>query len=332
MRHLSVAEYGQFLACKGERIQVKENDEVVLEAPLSRLRTITIAKQGVGISSNLMLACASRGIRLFVMDWRGIAVAALSGKHQHAIASIRAAQFKFVESPLVANLSAEIVITKLRNQRAVLLYFSKYLKGTNEAFSETLRKNASTLAQLCDEIKTLNLPKLEQWREQLMGYEGTGAATYWKSLRSTELATPTFEKRDGRGSPEVFNQALNYGYTLLMSYIWSALDNAGFELYAGFFHQERAGKPSLVLDVMEEYRPWVVDRSVIALRSTLEKHKALDAKLKRRVAAEIHGTMAKSYPYKGKRLRLESILQRQVYSLAGLITNQKKYRGYRFKW
>jgi len=332
MRHLSVAEYGQFLACKGDRLQVKDKDKVVLETPLSRLRIITIAKQGVGISSNLLLACASRGIRLFILDWRGVAVAALSGNHQHAIASIRSAQFKFIESPFAADLSAEIVITKLRNQRAVLLYFSKYLKGKNEEYCDNLKSNAIRLANYCDEIKALNLRCLEQWREQLMGFEGTGAATYWKTLRSSGLAIDSFKKRDGRGSSELFNQALNYGYTLLISYVWSALDNAGFELYAGFFHQERGGKPSLVLDIMEEYRPWVVDRTVIAMRFTLAKHDTFDAKLKKQIASEIHQTMAKRYLYKGKRLRLESIIQRQAYTLAGLMVNQKKYKGYRFKW
>lgn len=332
MRHLSVAEYGQFLGCTGDRLQVKHKDEVILETPLSRLRSITIAKEGVGLSSNLLLACASRGIRLYVLDWRGIAVAALSGKHQHAIAAIRAAQFKCMNSPVAATLSAETVITKLRNQRAVLLYFSKYLAKNNEHYLGELRQSAAGLDELCRSVVAIQWQRREQWRDQLMGYEGTGAAACWKVLRTTELAPPSFEKRDGRGSKEIFNQALNYGYTLLMSYVWSALDNAGFELYSGFFHQERAGKPSLVLDVMEEYRPWVVDRTIIAMRAVLAKEKSLDAKLKRRISNEIHATMAKRYPYKGKRLRLESILQRQVYQLAGCVMDQKKYKGYRFKW
>ena len=87
-----------------------------------------------------------------------------------------------------------------------------------------------------------------------MGYEGAAATLYWQALRTAGLVPETFLTREGRGSVEIVNAALNYGYAILQSYIWSALDNAGFELYAGFLHRRRPGKPSLVLDVMEEYR------------------------------------------------------------------------------
>lgn len=79
MRHLAIVEYGQFVGVTGERLVVREKDTVVLETPLSRLRSISITKDGIGLSSNLVLACAARGIRVFVLDWRGQAIAALAG-------------------------------------------------------------------------------------------------------------------------------------------------------------------------------------------------------------------------------------------------------------
>jgi CRISPR-associated protein Cas1 len=53
----------------------------------------------------------------------------------------------------------------------------------------------------------------------------------------------------------------------LITVIWNALLNAGLEPYCGFLHTTRAGKPSLVLDIMEEYRAWVVDRTVATITS-----------------------------------------------------------------
>ena len=68
-----------------------------------------------------------------------------------------------------------------------------------------------------------------------MGYEGSGASIYWSALRESNLVQECFTKRQGRGALDITNQLLNYGYTMLTGYIWSALDNAGFELYADFF-------------------------------------------------------------------------------------------------
>ena len=140
-----------------------------------------------------------------------------------------------------------------------------------------------------------------------MGYEGSGASIYWSALRESNLVQECFTKRQGRGALDITNQLLNYGYTMLTGYIWSALDNAGFELYAGLLHSQRAGKPSLVLDMMEEYRSWVVDRNVIKLRSQLRPHSMLDAKLKRKLSTAIHSTMGRRLQYRGRKLKLESI-------------------------
>lgn len=332
MRHLSIVEHGASLGFISNRLVVRNQGDTILETPLSRLRSISIAKKGVSISSNLLLACAARGVRVFLLDWRQVAVAAVSGRHQHAVVALRAAQFQFIESIAIRDLCRRIVNTKIRNQRAVLLYFSKYLRQQYPERAEPVVACAEFLAEKGKQVQSLRVEHLDQWRDQLMGYEGACAASYWQALRDGQLFPETFKRRDGRGSSEVVNQALNYGYTLLMSYQWSALDNAGFELYAGFFHQERAGRASLVLDIMEEYRPWVVDRNVINIKKDLEKSDRLTLPLKKRVAEAIHSTMSRPYLYKGKRLRLESIIQRQAYVLASTVMTGKPYKGYRFKW
>jgi len=56
------------------------------------------------------------------------------------------------------------------------------------------------------------------------------------------------------------NSALNYGYGILYGQVWGAVMNAGFEPFAGFLHLDRPGKPSLVLDLIEEFRQPIVDR------------------------------------------------------------------------
>ena len=89
---------------------------------------------------------------------------------------------------------------------------------------------------------------------------------------------------------------------------------------------------ALVLDLMEEYRAWVVDRVVIKLRQQSEGTSLMDKELKKTCINEIQKTCSKTYLYRKKKLKLEHIIQRQVYRLCGHFYGEKKYKAYLFKW
>ncbi len=334
MRHLTISSFGVSLGVSGERLVVTENGKS-WETALSRLRTIRVEKAGVSISSNLILACAARGIRLYFLDWRGIGIAAVSGLHQHAVVNVREAQFECIRSSDISlPLAREIIYSKIRNQRAVLLYFSKYFAKISTSAGEQLRRTAGLLEDVANSLSTEVTITQKNWRNTLLGLEGIAATLYWQTLRETGLLPPSFFQREGRGSLEIGNSALNYGYAILQSYVWSALDNAGLELYAGLLHAKRPGKPSLVLDFMEEYRAWVVDRNIIKLRHKLEgsTKKGLTTDLKKLIVDAVDKTMSTSLQWHKKSIRLENVLQRQAYRLAGSIVEKKPYRGIRFRW
>lgn len=334
MRHLTVSDFGVFLGVTGGRLVVRSSDGTIWETALSRLRTIRIEKKGVSMSTDLMLACAARGIRIFILDWRGIGVVAVSGQHQHAVVNVREAQFRAIRSPASFEIAKEMIRAKVRNQRVVLLYFGKYLSKTSPEKAALVKNAADVMEGIADVLKQWRLKPSElDWRSRLMGLEGSAAQVYWKTLRDVGLLASSFVLREGRGSAEVTNAALNYGYAILQSYVWSALDNAGFELYAGFLHAQNPGKPSLVLDVMEEYRAWVVDRNVIKLRSKLETAEGgLTRKLKEAIDSSIAETMTSTVIWRGRKVSLENALQRQVYRLAGVVVEGKSYKSIRFKW
>ncbi|MFP4615257.1 MAG: CRISPR-associated endonuclease Cas1 [Thiohalorhabdus sp.] len=327
--HLSVVERGHFVGLRGSRVVVSADGASLTECPLNRLKTLTIARDGVGLSSNLVTQCAARGIRLFFLDFRGQVAAALSGLDQHAVVGVRRGQFEtLADDQRAAFLASAFARGKIHNQRSVLLYFAKYHRQAGDAH---LRPAGARLHQATEEAKRAT-KAADNWRERLMGVEGAAASNYWAALARTSLLGEKFSGRHHRGADDVANQALNYGYAVLSSRVWSCISNAGLEPFAGFLHTERAGKPSLVLDVMEEYRPWVVDRSLAKLRRLLNSKDGLDTSLKRRLIAEIDGTLARRYPYQGKRVTLESIMQRQIYRLSGALIGERHYKPYLFRW
>ena len=79
--------------------------------------------------------------------------------------------------------------------------------------------------------------------------------------------------RETRGATDRFNSALNYGYGILYAKVEQALVLAGLDPYGGFLHADRPGKPSLVLDLIEEFRQTVVDRTIIGM---VNKHVAIE--------------------------------------------------------
>jgi CRISPR-associated protein Cas1 len=110
------------------------------------------------------------------------------------------------------------------------------------------------------------------------GIEGTAARSYFEAYR--ELLKPPdddrdaapltfdFDGRNRRPPRDPVNALLSLGYALLTKDLTIALQAVGFDPYLGFYHQPRYGRPALALDVMEEFRPLVVDSVVLSAINT----------------------------------------------------------------
>lgn len=318
MKHLIISEFGTFIGLEAGRLVVK-NKEDKKYFPLNRLATVSIAKKGISFSSDLIEQFSLRGIKLFFLDFKGVAHSMLVGANQHAVVQARINQYNFIMNNSLS-LSLKLITAKIKNQRATLSYFNKHHKSDNLQFAITEMKKVVTSIK---NAKSLN---------DVLGYEGYAASLYFEALARDRFLSDSFTNREGRGSQEIANSLLNFGYAILSSYILNAITNAGLEPYLGFLHQKRPGKMSLVLDLMEEYRAWVVDRAVIKLREQYKSQTSLDTKLKSALINEIQSTIAKRYFYRGKKIKLEHIIQRQVYRLSGEFAGDHHYKPYIFKW
>jgi CRISP-associated protein Cas1 len=326
MKHVIIQDYGRMLGLTSERLVIRDNEQEK-EIPLRRISTITIQKPGISLSSNLLTACARHGIKVFI-GHRAEEMCSLHGVAQHAVVQNRIHQFTFLaDDQQKYRIARAFVYGKVRNQRATLLYFQK--QRCSDVIKHISQQAAEALGQLSEQIR--NLGYNERWHSTLLGLEGQAAHTYWQALAKGQWLGDAFFGRVGRGATDAANQALNYGYGILTSVVWNALINAGLEPYLGALHTPRPGKPSLVLDMMEEYRPWVVDRNVIKLRGELSDG-LLKPKTRQKLSQSVLATFESPIPYHGKRLRLESALQRQCYRLCGMFADQYKYRPLLFKW
>jgi len=98
-----------------------------------------------------------------------------------------------------------------------------------------------------------------------MGLEGAAAKSYWAALSLLVPSALSFPGRSRRPPLDLFNAAIGYGYAILLGECTSALIASGLEPSLGLLHSDDDKRPSLSLDLMEEFRPYVVDQVVIKL-------------------------------------------------------------------
>jgi CRISPR-associated protein Cas1 len=112
--------------------------------------------------------------------------------------------------------------------------------------------------------------------------------------------------------------------------------NAGLEPFGGFLHVDRPGKPSLVLDLIEEFRQPIVDRAVIALLTKSTKLETREGLLtdesRQAVAGAVLERLETEVPFRGRRHRVKSVIQIQARNLASALRGGDPYRAFAFKW
>jgi CRISPR-associated protein Cas1 len=168
---------------------------------------------------------------------------------------LRREQFRSADSPAAClELSRAFVRGKVQNHRTLL-------RRNLQPAPPAVLKDLARLIQRIHKADSLGT---------LLGLEGTAARVWFEHLPSL-LRPPEpwpealFEHRNRRPPRDPVNAMLSYGYGILVKELSVTAERTGLDCRLGFYHQPRNGRPSLALDLMEEFRPLVVDSVVISL-------------------------------------------------------------------
>ena len=307
-----------------------------VELPLFQISEIIVAGAGISISTDLIEECCERGIHLSFLTAGGRPVAMLSSPMLTATVLTRREQMAAYGDGRGLELSKAIVRGKLGNQAALLKYFGKYLKTADPPAFERLSVAVRAIEARRREVEGVIGARVDDARPALLAIEGGAGRQYWAGVRTLLDGHAPFETREHRGAPDAVNSALNYGYGILYTQVWGAIMNAGLEPFAGFVHVDRPGKPSLVLDLIEEFRQPIVDRAVIAALTKglkLETHEGLLTEESRRaVAGAVLERLESEVGFHGRRHRMKSVIQIQARNVASCLRGDKPYRAFAFKW
>jgi CRISP-associated protein Cas1 len=256
---LFVTTQGAYLAKEGETITVKVEGEVRLRLPVHTIGGV-VCFGNVSCSPFLMGFCAENGVGISFLSEHGRFLARVQGPVSGNVL-LRREQYRLADDPKAsADVARAVVTGKIANCRTVL--------------QRAVRDHADKMA--ADEVafaakrlgNCLEILDREQPLDALRGCEGDAAHIYFDVFDHLIVAQKKdfcFDERNRRPPLDNVNALLSFIYTLLVHDIRSALETVGLDPAVGFLHRDRPGRPSLALDLMEEFRPFLADRLALSL-------------------------------------------------------------------
>lgn len=339
LTHLIVEETGAYVGKHQGRLQVRKGREILQQAPLMHLEQVVVSGKAVSFSAEAVAACAGQGIPIYFISFGGMPYASLYAAGLTGTVQTRRAQLLAYHDRRGVALALAMAEAKLKNQAALLRYLAKYRKEREPELFQELRLLALEVEDHLTELaKLVKWEQVEHLRSELMGLEGRAAQKYWQGVKQVVEIGPDWPGRKGRGAKDPVNSALNYGYGILYGQIEWAIVLAGLDPYAGFIHADRPGKPSLVLDLIEEFRQPVVDRAVFALLNKgsalkLDERGLLTEEARQLLVGKIFEKLDTPEKYGTKKVPLRIIIQSQARHLATFVRGDREhYHGFEVKW
>lgn len=163
---------------------------------------------------------------------------------RNTIAEVRRAQYALSQAAEL-DIAKSMIAAKVRNARTLL--GRKGVRGT-----EVLRDLG------------INATRVDT-KDDLRGVEGEAAERYFSRLDETLADGWTFEKRTTRPPEDHINSLLSLTYVFTKNEVLSALRQLNLDPFLGVLHADRHGRPSLALDLLEEFRPAFCDAFVTRL-------------------------------------------------------------------
>lgn len=225
-----------------------------LKIPLKYL-SIVIVSIGVCISNYDIIVLVRHNIEIILLTYYNEFGARIVGDVRGNV-ELRALQYKYLQSEKSIELVKEIITGKIKNQQKIMQKI---------AYNHTdVKQNLENIANKLDLL--LVNENMYGDIDSIRGLEGRAAQLYFSTfnqlIRHNEFK---FNGRSRRPPLDEVNAMLSYGYAILLSRVYSALNMVGLDQYVGFMHSIRSGKPSLALDLMEELRSHMCDRFVLNL-------------------------------------------------------------------
>ena len=252
MKTLYVKEQGAGIRRSGQRLLVYKGEQVLEAVRLRDLERLVLLGS-IEVSASAQSALLESGIETVLLSFHGKFRGRLFPAEGRNV-FLRLEQFRRYDDPAFRLKTARVLVdAKIRNARVVLQ------RHQRNHPSETLTAAMARLERSRGSVQA------QSSIETLLGVEGEAARTYFAAFGGMVRSEFTFTTRSRRPPRDPVNALLSFGYTLLSTELTGAVAAQGLDPYVGVLHELDYGRPSLALDLLEEFRQPVVDRLALSL-------------------------------------------------------------------
>ncbi len=256
MATVYLKEQGAVLRKRGQRLVVTKEDQELMEVPLIHVDQVAVLGN-VQVTTPAVATLLQNQVDVVFFSRYG----KFRGRLTHTgskFARLRQAQLqKAADSEVALSIARAVVGGKLANQRTILRRRAGELPPSPQ--QARIAQAIQGIGRMLERTEGASSP------EELRGYEGQAGACYFDAFRVLVPEEMHFQGRAYYPPPDPVNALLSFGYSLLLKDVTGAVQLVGLDAYLGFFHAVEYGRPSLALDVMEEFRPLIVDTLVLQL-------------------------------------------------------------------
>ena len=321
-------EQGINLQKDGERLVVKKEGRVLKTIHFHNLEQVILMGR-ICISPAVIATLLKRRIDTVFLTKTGKylgRLASLIGKN----IELRLTQFERIKDPQFRlTITKAIVKGKIENQQMLLRRINRKGLGLEDVILKL--KGMAKRVEKEDDI------------EVLRGIEGIASRLYFSAYAAGFGKGIEFKGRERRPPKDPVNSLLSLGYTFLFSNVFSIINMVGLDPYLGCYHTVDYGRPSLALDLMEEWRPVIVDPLVLSVFNLKVLNKEdftesedglfLSQDALRKFIVQFERKMGErvTHPFRETKIRYRSYIEAQVRSFVHVLRDEDTYKAAVFR-
>ena len=251
MSYLYVCEQGASIGLADNRFQVKYRDGMVKSIPAETLEVIEVFGK-VQITTQCIEECLKRGVNILYYSTNGAYYGRLISTNHVNVQRQRLQAERTKDLDFRIALSKRLIDAKIRNQIVVM---RRYARHGNYNVERSVVEMQNMYKKL-ENAKSI---------EQVMGYEGTAAKTYFRELGRMIDSQFAFSGRTRRPPKDPFNSLISLGYSIILNEFYGKIEGKGLNPYFGVMHSDHEKHPTLASDLMEEWRAVLIDSLALSM-------------------------------------------------------------------
>ena len=321
LRNLVISGHGVKISRAGKVLLIEKGDAKERVSPKGLEQLIVFGN--CSVTSEAIRYLSREGVDIVFVDERHTQYLRVVEANRNPMRECWLDQLRIGEGEQL-ELAKEFVASALYNRGRLLLQF----ESTKDKGREVMDTGARSA-----EASTL---------QELWGFEGEGTKLYFSSWKGIIPSDFSFNRRAKNPPPDPINSLLGYGYTVLKSIVEYALLRSGLNPYIGLLHRSYRDRPALAFDLMEPFRPVLVDRVVLTLirRGSLRPSDFVSpspgvvhiaGEGKRVYLERLYARMEDTHRYRGEAIEFLDILFMQAKELRDAIAGKREFRAFRWR-